>query len=400
MSASPLASSLVSVREGWSLPSEAYLADATFAADMALLSRRWTFAGHVSEVGRPGSWILARLGDEEAIIVRGEDGALRALANVCRHRGSRVCVASRGVSRLFTCPYHAWSYRLDGSLQAAREMPEDFDPADFGLKPLPLVEIGGLIFVTFTPDFASLEPPSLDLARPALEALTARLGWREAKIAHREAYEVAANWKLVMENYHECYHCGPAHPEFAQLHALARPGARGLTGAPDPLTGLADLEDWGIDGLERETVRVMRSQLSADCATGSREGAPLAPPMGPSPALWGHCVFAELGYLSAFLAYADHGVIYRFEPLAPLRTRMEVIWLTSGAAREGEDYDVEALSWLWRVTSEADKTIIERNQAGVKSRAYEPGPFSGMEPGTRQYVARYLADLARVTRTP
>jgi Rieske 2Fe-2S family protein len=117
----------------------------------------------------------------------------------------------------------------------------------------------------------------------------------------------------------------------------------------------------------------------------------MAPPMGPAD---GTCVFAEVGYLSAFLAYGDHGVIYRFMPRGVLETAMEVIWLVSGEAREGRDYDPEALTWLWDVTSLADKRIIETNQAGVLSRFYAPGPFSTMEPGARQFVDRYLADLA------
>jgi Rieske 2Fe-2S family protein len=113
-----------------------------------------------------------------------------------------------------------------------------------------------------------------------------------------------------------------------------------------------------------------------------------------APAADGACVFAELGYLSAFLAYADHGVVYRFIPRGALVTEMEVMWLVAEAAREGTDYDLEALTWLWDITSLADKRIIERNQAGVLSRFYAPGPFSLMEPGTAQLVDRYLADLA------
>jgi Rieske 2Fe-2S family protein len=108
------------------------------------------------------------------------------------------------------------------------------------------------------------------------------------------------------------------------------------------------------------------------------------------------CVFAELGFLSAFLAYADYGVIYRFIPREALRTEMEVIWLVRGDAEAGRDFDPAALTWLWDVTSAADKTIIENNQAGVLSRAYRPGPFSKMEAATRQYVERYVAELARL----
>jgi Rieske 2Fe-2S family protein len=105
------------------------------------------------------------------------------------------------------------------------------------------------------------------------------------------------------------------------------------------------------------------------------------------------CVFGELGFLSAFLAYPDYGVIYRFIPRGVLETEMEVLWLVNETAEPGQDYDSETLTWLWDITSQADKKIIERNQAGVLSRAYRPGPFSLMEPGTKQYVERYVSEL-------
>ena len=172
------------------------------------------------------------------------------------------------------------------------------------------------------------------------------------------------------------------------LHALARPGER------NPGAAAGDLEDWGPTPEGREVVRVMGSGLATGALTGSRDGQRLAPLMAPGAE--GACVFGELGYLSAFLAYADHGVIYRFIPRGGLATEMEVLWLVDAAAREVEDYDVEALTWLWEVTSLADKRIIERNQQGVASRFYRPGPFSLMEPGARQYVDRYVADLAAI----
>jgi Rieske 2Fe-2S family protein len=368
---------------GHALPQAFYVRDDIFAADMDLLLGGWTCLGHESEVADPGDWITAGFGSESAIIVRGDDGVVRALANVCRHRGSRVCVEAHGSASLFTCPYHAWSYHLDGRLRAAREMPEGFDPVQHGLKPLPLTIVGGLMFVSF-----GVAPPSLEAAAPALSSMTDQFGWGRAKIAARRIYTVAANWKLVLENYHECYHCGPAHPEFSILHTLARPKARRLH--PED-----DFEAWGPVSDGREVARVMRSDLAEGALTGSRDGALIAPLMAKEAD--GGCVFAELGYLSAFLAYADHGLIYRFIPRGVLETEMEVIWLVAEGARAGQDYDPEQLTWLWDITSLADKRIIERNQAGVLSRFYEPGPFSLMEPGTAQLVDRYLADLAAGT---
>jgi Rieske 2Fe-2S family protein len=262
-------------------------------------------------------------------------------------------------------------------------MPPSFDPAGFDLKPLPAVVIAGLVLISF--DDA---PPALDAVGVALGALDARYSWREAKVAARRTYAVAANWKLAMENYHECYHCAVAHPEFSVHHMLARPKNR------DARSG-EDLEVWGSapDGLE--VARLIYSPLAEESLTGSRDGQLVAPVMDARGPEAGDCVFAEAGFLSAFLAYADHGVIYRFIPRATLHTEMEVIWLVRGDAQEGRDYDVEALTWLWDVTSVADKRIIEMNQAGVRSRAYRPGPYSLMEPGTRAYTDRYLSELAR-----
>jgi Rieske 2Fe-2S family protein len=384
---------IADVRPGFSLPRRFYVEPAIFAADMDLLAPRWTFAAHVSEVAQPGDWVTVALGRDSAIVARGDDGRLRAFANVCRHRGSRICTEARGRSGFLTCPYHAWSYALDGGLRHAREMPAGFDPAAHGLVALPLREIGGLVFVAFAG-----APPDLDAAAAALAPMLALFDWAAARVALRRSYRVAANWKLVMENYHECYHCQPAHAEFSRLHALARPNARTLDATPDACTGLADFEDWDAAPGAREVARVMRSHLVPGCATGSRDGRRLAPPMGEGGRRDdGLVVFAEVGFLSAFLAYPDHGVIYRFIPRETMMTEMEVIWLVDGAAEAPRDYDEDALAWLWDVTSLADKTIIERNQEGVSSRAYAPGPFSLMEPGTRQYVERYAAEFAALS---
>jgi phenylpropionate dioxygenase-like ring-hydroxylating dioxygenase large terminal subunit len=402
MKGSPAIADLVAGQApGLSLDQAFYVRDDVFARDLALLLDRWTCVGHESEVPSAGDYIVAELGPESTIVVRGADGVVRALANVCRHRGSRVCVEARGSATILTCPYHAWTYHLDGRLRAAREMSEGFDPASHGLTPLPIEIIGGLIFVSF-----GLEPPSLEAARRALTAMTDHYGWRRARIAQRKRYAVAANWKLVMENYHECYHCGPAHPEFSVLHTLARPNARKVRSAEESALDkeaaaivVPDVEAWPVEPDGREVVRVMHSPLADGSATGSADGAPLAPFMGAFEQSDQACVFAEVGYLSAFLAYADHGVIYRFIPRGVLATEMEVIWLVDAAAEEGRDYDPERLTWLWDVTSLADKKIIERNQAGVLSRFYRPGPFSRMEPGTKLYVERYLSDLARTAET-
>lgn len=380
---------------GYALDQAFYLRDDVFAGDMALLLDRWTCVGHEADLAEAGDYLVAELGRQSAIVVRGDDGAVRAMTNVCRHRGSRICVEPRGSAAMLVCPYHAWTYHLDGRLRSAREMPSGFDPAAHGLIGFPIEIIGGLIFISFGPS-----PPSIEPARQALGAMTDRYGWSGARVAHRQTYRVAANWKLVLENYHECYHCAPAHPEFSVLHALAQPNARRLRSpeesAVDIAAGVAapDLEAWPVEPDGREVVRVMRSQLVQGAQTGTADGLIAAPLMGGHSHPDGACVFAEVGYLSAFLAYADYGVVYRFIPRGVLETEMEVIWLVDAKARDGHDFDLARLTWLWDVTSLADKRIIERNQEGVLDRAYRPGPFSLMEPGTRLLVDRYLRDLS------
>jgi len=367
-------------RPAYSLDRAFYTRSDIFARDMDLLTGRWTCVGHASDIPAPGDYLVAELSVESAIVIRGADSVIRALANVCRHRGSHICTKAHGHANILTCPYHAWTYNLDGSLRQARQMPEGFDPAAHSLQPLPLEIIGGLLFVCF-----DANPPDIANSAAALATMTTHYGWDNAKIAARKTYSVRANWKLVLENYHECYHCGPSHPEFSELHALARPGVRFI--------GDGDVESWAQMPDGGEVFRVMRSDLAEACATGSRDGKAIAPLMG-SATYDGACVFGELGFLSAFLAYPDHGLVYRFIPRGVLETEMEVLWLVNASAQEGRDYNPETLTWLWDVTSQADKKIIERNQAGVLSRAYRPGPFSLMEPGTKQYVERYVSEMA------
>ncbi|HEV2363731.1 MAG TPA: aromatic ring-hydroxylating dioxygenase subunit alpha [Caulobacteraceae bacterium] len=397
MAAPTIAELIAAHAEGHALARAFYVREDIFARDMEILLSAWTCVGHVDDVRAAGDFLAAELGSESAIIVRGEDGSLRALANVCRHRGSRLVPPGRGHAGMFACPYHAWTYRLDGTLRAAREMGDGFEPALHGLKPLPIAVVGGVIFVAFAPD-----PPALDQGRRALETLTGLFGWQSARIAARKTYAIAANWKLALENYHECYHCAPAHPEFSALHTLARPKARRAKDERDWLARLAraglafeEVQAWPIRPDGQELARLIPSTLGPAVATGSKSGELMAPLMGKGEALAGGCAFAEVGRLSAFLAYPDHGVIYRFLPKAPRQTEMEVLWLVAEGAVEGRDYDTAELTWLWDVTSLADKKIVEMNQAGVASLAYEPGPFSPMEDGARIYVERYLSDLAR-----
>jgi len=331
-------------------------------------------------------------------VVRGQDREVRALLNVCRHRGSRVCTQGSGHARggVFVCPYHAWSYGLDGRLRAARHMPDDFDRASHGLKSVHTRVLEGLIFVSFADT-----PLGLGHVEAALAGSARLYGWARAKVAHRETYPVRANWKLAVENYMECYHCGPAHEEYSRFHLYARPAP--LNRAADERVrrragalgvAIGEVDYWGLNARRgEEAAGSARSALSEGAVTGSEDGRPLAPLMGQFPDYDGGVTFFDVGLTSDFLAYPDHGLIYRFIPNTVQSTDMEVIWLVREDARAGVDYDLERLTWLWKVTSLADKRIIELNQQGVNSRFYEPGPYTPMEEHAQRFVEWILSEL-------
>ena len=201
---------------GLSLPQAVYTDPVCFDADMARLMRdQWFLVDHASRIAKPGDYFLTQIGAESVIVTRNRAGEVKAFYNACRHRGSRVCLEREGSRRTFTCPYHAWTYDLDGALRSAQHMPEDFDRSQHGLKPVGVGEFEGLIFLNFAepdqaPDFAAYT----ELFAPLLRGQ----GVARTKIAARKTYPTEANWKLVVENFFECYHCLPAHKTYCSVH--------------------------------------------------------------------------------------------------------------------------------------------------------------------------------------
>ena len=170
--------------------------------------KSWLYAGHLSEIPEAGDWFLFEMAGESVIIVRNEERQVSALLNVCRHRGSKICLENRGCSRKLVCRYHGWSYDLDGRLHSAAHMPDDFDKSEIGLKKIHTEILEGMIYINFAEQPAPFEP-----VREDLSACLRPYRVDKAKVAHRQTYAIKANWKLSVENYTECYHCAPSHPE-------------------------------------------------------------------------------------------------------------------------------------------------------------------------------------------
>lgn len=386
---------------GFTLPQGFYTDAALFEHDLErIFFRHWLLAGHVARLPKPGSYFLYEMGDESLIITRDGNGVVHALWNVCRHRGSRVCGVAEGKANSFACPYHAWTYAPDGRLIGAPSMGDDFDREAYGLKRARVQEAHGLIFLFL----GEGEPPDLGPVLKDIDPFLKPYHLAGAKLAVRKTWDIKANWKLVVENFAECYHCGPAHPEYCAVmdHAL-------VDGAPTTARAerfAQQKKEWEAkaQALGHFTGRVVESADGLHTASRipigggrlsqSRTGAPLSLPMGNFKECDGGAMGLRVHPGGYVLGSCDHVIVNRFTPLAVDRTLQEMLWLVHPDAVEGRDYDVEELSWLWRVTTDQDLGIIEDNQRGVSSRVYEPGPYSQAEPGPDRFVRWYLGRVA------
>jgi Rieske 2Fe-2S family protein len=390
---------LDSRQPGHSLPQAFYTDPHVYNLEVErIITRNWILVGHQSEWVHTGDVKVFDVAGESAIVVRGDDGAIRGFANVCRHRGSLVCLESTGRARKFTCPYHGWVYDLEGRLTAARAMPDDFDFSTHGLKPVAVGIIHGLVFVAFCD-----EPPSLDGAIRELAEPMAMFDFENLKVGAYKRYDIAANWKLSIENYQECYHCATAHPEYAARHTLMLDPAR------RPRLQEAMLETMEACGLKKIHIDRIdtaarpgeigygysRTAMFDGYVTGSKDGRPVAPLLGKLTGYDGGASDFSFGAFTFLLAYSDHVVCYVFTPVDMHNSRCEIYWLVRGDAVEGKDYDRNELTWLWDVTTRADATIIENNARGVRSKYYEPGPFSRFEKAENVYIEWILQELAR-----
>lgn len=381
-------------RDGFSLEQPFYIDQDYFRFDMETIwYRDWLFVGHDCEIPRAGNYFTAQIGDYPVVIVRGKDQVIRAFHNTCRHRGHRVCTQERGASAKLVCPYHQWTYDLDGSLVFARQMGETFDKSEFGLKTVHCESVAGYIFICLAneaPDFAPV--------RATIEPFLAPHRLAEAKVAHRNTIIEKGNWKLVWENNRECYHCAGNHPELCRTYPEA-PSATGVQGAKDdPVIA----EHWArceAAGLPSEFTmdpsgqfRVARMPLIQDAESYTMSGKravrrPLSDDIGIShigtmllfhyPTTWNHIL-------------GDHAISFRVLPISAEETAVTTTWLVHKDAVEGVDYDLDELTHVWNMTNDQDRSIVEENAFGIRSPAYEPGPYSvDHEGGVMQFVEWY-----------
>jgi Rieske 2Fe-2S family protein len=407
-----LESLLARCQPGWSLPGDFYRGDTVYLLDLDRVWRRgWLFAGHACEIPKPGDYFTLEVDTDSIIVVRDDDGEIHGLHNVCRHRGSVICTERTGHTRRLVCPYHQWTYGLDGELLACRGMQEDLDKTQFRLLRVHTREVEGLIFISLAQEPAPFEP-----AKEMLAPVLGPQGFRRAKVARAVDYLVQANWKLVWENNRECYHCNVNHPQYIKANfdhynaddttprvrkemdaVIARSDEKWATAGLAPTHKQAGMA-WFPDAERNSWFSANRTPLVEGWVSESMDGRGVAPLMGnyqgpdvgtlrvrTLPNFWNH-------------SSCDHAVSTRLLPAGPQRTAVRVWWLVDEKAVEGRDYDLKKLMPFWQLTSEQDWQICERQQRGVNSSAYTPGPYSTFkEYNVEAFVRWYLNSVKRET---
>jgi glycine betaine catabolism A len=377
-------------RPGHGLPRPLYHDELLYRAEMDAIWRTgWLFAGHSCQIPKPGDYFLYDVDGDSLIIVRDQKGQVQVLYNVCRHRGSLICEAQDGNVKRFVCPYHQWTYDLDGHLMKWRGMQDELDKSQLGLHHAHAREVEGFIFISL-----AKEPMDFEAAYETIAPVVKPQGLQRAKVAKLMDFDVHSNWKLVWENNRECYHCNVNHPQYTKANfdhynaddtiervaeQLAMVSARseakwaeqglavtrteaGLTEFPDPENNI-----W---------YSANRTPLVDGWVSESLDGKQVAPLMGDYtdpdvgtvrvrmlPNFWNH-------------SSCDHSVTVRLTPTGLYSTQIRMIWLVDEKAEEGKDYDLDTLLPFWLWTAEQDWQICVNQQKGVNSHAYVPGPLS------------------------
>jgi glycine betaine catabolism A len=362
-------------REGSALPQALYVSPAAYEFDLqAVFERTWLQAGLEGEIPNPGDYLTYTAGKSSIVVLRNHDGAVAAFFNTCRHRGAPICGDKPGHVVRLVCPYHQWSYDLGGKLVQAPRMHAGFDISGYRLKPVRVETVAGVIFVCLSDN-----PPDFAPFRAHLEPMLEPHDLRNAKVVHTATLVERANWKLVMENARECYHCRVSHPQLMRSF-------RDFT-VKDHSTGPAS---WEVEFRERCEARglkcdesigpwyqvgryplgdgVVSYTMDGKSAVGRQLGRVGDGDVGTM--WWGvnpNCFNHVTG---------DYGFFFQAMPTGPQETIVTGKWIVHKDCVEGVDYDLERLTEVWNATNDQDRMLAENNQRGVNSVAYAPGPYS------------------------
>lgn len=375
-----------------SLPSSAYNDPKIFERERHDLFRNLpVLSAPACLLSKKGNYIVSDIATESIIVVRNEKEEIQAMANTCRHRGKRLLYNKSDLTKpqkglkSIVCPYHAWSYDLDGKLIIARGDQSNAAFKHLCLRKLQVQESSGLVF------YHSRNEPYQEVKN--LENILGSLKLSEAIISARKLYTVEANWKFWVENFLECWHCAPNHPELRSVKGFID---QFESGREDLY--MKDAVEWGIKAKKKGWKQPMDIDFNVDedifhfnvniplggnKATASKKGKRLGATLGDAHGLEGGAIFGCLGPFLFYLAYVDYVVLFTIRPQRVNQTDVELIWLTT------TDFNtsVDELTWLWDTTIRQDIKLVEETQKGVSSIYYTPGPFQADEYRTRSFVS-------------
>jgi glycine betaine catabolism A len=350
------------------LPAAWYISPEVFAAERErIFGSSWLCAGREEAIEQTGDFFTTFIAGESLIITRDTSRKVRAFYNVCRHRGSRICEQASGHFRgSIQCPYHAWTYGLDGALKVARNMAEveGFNPAEYPLHEAAVACWEGFIFV------------NLDARQPFEQTFAPLIGrfarWElgTLRTARSIRYELACNWKLVFLNYSECYHCPLVHPQLDKL-SPSDSGHNDLSEGPF-LGGYSELRAHGMS--------LTTTGRSSRPPIGSVDGAELD-------RVYYYTIFPSL----LLSLHPDYAMVHYARPLAAGRTEVVCAWLFAPATMAQAGFDPSDAVDFWDLTNRQDWHVNELTQLGLSSRAYAPGPYSNAE-GLLSAFDRYYLD--------
>jgi Rieske 2Fe-2S family protein len=358
------------------LPQRYFVSPEIFAEEQKrIFAGQWVLAGHQSQIAKLGDYFVADVGPpsadsgvakESLIIVRDKNGKVHGFYNVCRHRGTRLCEAESGhLSAAIQCPYHAWTYGLDGRLIGAPHMDEvaGFDKADYSLHAANLALWEGFIFVNLAD-----APTPLEKVFAPLAGKFSHWNLPQLRSAKRIEYDVRANWKLILENYSECYHCPGVHPALSKLTPY---DAAQNDLADGPFLG-------GFMPITKGHSLTMSGNV---CAL----------PVGDISAEDFHRVFYYSIFPNMLLSlHPDYVMVHQLWPKSPERTLILCDWFFHPEAFGRENFHPDDAIDFWDMTNRQDWHVCELSQQGVASRAYEPGPYSSRESIPAAWDENYL----------
>lgn len=387
-----------------SLPQRYFVSSDVFEEEQEkIFSRQWVLVGHQSEITQPGDYFISEVANESLIVVRDKRGEIRGFYNVCRHRGSRLIESRNGqLSAAIQCPYHAWTYALDGRLLGAPHMDDvrGFNKANYSLHPVNIEIWEGFIFVNLADTETGVTDPGYNSLEDWLAPLNGKFShWNMSVLqpTKRIEYDVCANWKLIFENYSECYHCLGVHPELSKISPY--------DSAENDLT-----EGPFLGGFMRIVKGRSLTMSGNACALGianasrARDRAPAHNPNSSQKIEddydheHEHDGKNRVFYYSIFpnmllSLHPDYVMVHQLQPQSPEQTLILCDWLFHPDAFKHSDFDPDDAIQFWNMVNRQDWHVCELSQQGISSRAYEPGPYSARESIPAAWDREYLRHL-------